>query len=166
MRSTDEQVVNVEDVDWTDIDHGDHEFRRKQLGAATAGDELGCSLYELPEGKQAWLRHYHEGNEEAIFVLSGTGTVSLGPDAEEHDLSAGEYVGLPRGEDGAHAIEGGEGGLRYLMVSTMNEPDITVYPDDDKVGLYGGSPPGGDKAERTLSTYLDRDAEVPYWDDA
>ncbi|SFS08306.1 Uncharacterized conserved protein, cupin superfamily [Halomicrobium zhouii] len=162
---SDDQLVDEADLEWSDVEHGDHEFRRKQLGAATAGDELGCSLYELPEGKQDWLRHYHEGNEEALFVLSGTGTISLGPDAEEHDLSAGDYVALPRGEAGTHAIEGGEGGLRYLMMSTMNEPDITVYPDDDKVGLYAGSAPGGAKDERTLSTYLDRNAEVAYWDE-
>lgn len=162
---TDDRLVDAGEMEWTDLDHGDNEFRRKRLGAETAGDELGCSLYELPEGKQAWLRHYHEGNEEAIFVLSGTGTVSLGPDAEERELSAGDFVALPRGEAGTHAVEGGEGGLRYLMVSTMNEPDITVYPDDGKVGLYGGSAPGGEKSERTLSTYLDPDAEVPYWDE-
>lgn len=162
---TDNQLVNEEDLEWSDRKHGDHEFRRKQLGAVTAGDELGCSLYELPEGKRDWLRHYHEGNEEAIFVLSGSGTVSLGPDAEEHNLSEGDFVALPRGEEGCHAIEGGEDGLRYLMVSTMNEPDITVYPDDDKIGLYGGSAPGGEKDERTLSTYLDREADVPYWDE-
>lgn len=162
---TEDQIVDTDDLDWSDTERGDHEFRRKQLGAAAGSEELGCSLYEVPEGKYAWLRHYHEGNEEAIFVLSGTGTVSLGPDAAEHEISAGDYVAFPRGEAGTHAVEGGEGGLRYLMVSTMNEPDITVYPDDDKVGLYAGSPPGGDKNERTLSTYLDRDAEVSYWDE-
>lgn len=161
----DERIVNAEDMQWNDVERGDHEFRRKQLGAATAGDELGCSLYEVPEGKQAWLRHYHEGNAETIYVLSGRGTISLGPEAEEHELSAGDFVALPRGEAGTHAIEGGESGLRYLMVSTMNEPDITVYPNDDMVGLYAGSPPGGDKEKRSLSTYLDIDAKVPYWDE-
>jgi uncharacterized cupin superfamily protein len=160
-----DHIVHEADRSWSDTDHGDHVFRRKQLGDAAGSEELGCSLYEVPEGKRAWLRHYHEGNEEAVFVLDGRGTIALGPEAEEHELSAGDYVALPRGEEGAHEIVGGEGGLRYLMVSTMTEPDITVYPDDDKVGLYGGSPPGGDKDSRTLSSYLDRDAEVPYWDE-
>lgn len=161
----DERVVDEAAVEWSEYDHGDHEFRRKQLTADTPAAELGCSLYEIPEGKQAWLRHYHEGNEEAVFVLDGEGTVRLGPDTTERRLSAGDFVALPRGEAGTHAVEGGEGGLRYLMVSTMNDPDVTVYPDDDKVGLYGGAAPGGDETERSLSTYLDRDAEVPYWDD-
>jgi hypothetical protein len=51
------------------------------------------------------------------------------------------------------------------MVSTMEEPDITVYPDREMVGLYAGSPPGGEKADRTLSTYLDITAEKAYWDE-
>lgn len=162
---TDEQVVSVDALDWTDVDHGERAFRRKQLGEATAGEDLGCSLYELDEGKRAWLRHYHTGNEEAIFVLDGEGTLWLGPDETEYDLSAGDYVSLPADERGLHEIGGGEDGLRYLIMSTMNDPDILVYPDDDKVGLYAGSPPGGDKEERILSTFLDVDAEVPYWDD-
>ncbi len=162
---TDDQHVDEADVDWTEYDHGNHAFRRKRLGAAAGGEELGCSLYEVPDGKRTWLRHYHTGNGEAMFVLDGEGTLFLGPDAEERALTAGDYVALPAGERGTHAVEGGEGGLRYLVASTMREPDVTMYPDDGKVGLYAGSPPGGDRSTRTLSKYLDVDAEVPYWDD-
>jgi uncharacterized cupin superfamily protein len=162
---TEDLAVNEDELDWTHVERGDHEFRRKQLGEATAGKDIGCSLYELPEGKRGWKRHYHTGNEEAIFVLDGQGTLYLGPDAEPRELTTGDFVALPADERGAHDVEGGEGGLRYLMVSTMNDPDITVYPDDDSVGLYAGSPPGGDKDERSLSKFLDVNAEVEYWDD-
>lgn len=161
----DDLIVNEDDVDWTDFEHGDHEFRGKRFAKVTDGEDLGCSMYEVAEGKRAWKRHYHAGNEEAIFVLDGQGTLYLGPEAEEHELTAGDYVALPADERGTHDIEGGDGGVRYLMFSTMNDPDITVYPDDDSVGLYSGSPPGGDKDERTLSKYLDIDAEVSYWDE-
>jgi len=157
--------VNVADVERTDYDHGDRTFQRKQLGAAAGGEELGASLYEVPAGKRLWLRHYHEGNEESVFVLQGGGTLWLGPDRTEHTLESGDYVALPAGEDSAHEIEAGDDGLRLLMHSTMHDPDITVYPDRDMVGLYGGSAPGGDSDERSLSAYLDRDAEVDYWED-
>jgi len=157
--------VNVTELEWTDHDHGERSFRRKQLGPAAGNEELGTSLYEVPPGKRTWLRHYHEGNEEAVFVLSGTGTLWLGPDADEYALEAGDYVALPAGVESAHEFEGGEDGLRMLMVSTMNEPDITVYPDEEKVGLYSGTAPGGDSDERSLSRYLDATAEVDYWDD-
>lgn len=157
--------INVDDVQWTDHDHGDRRFRRKQLGDAAGGQKLGTSLYEVPAGKRLWLRHYHEGNEESIFVLDGGGTLYLGPDETEHDLTAGDYVALPPGEESSHDIEAGEDGLRLLMSATMEEPDITVYPDRDMAGLYAGSAPGGDSEARSLSTYLDLHAELDYWDD-
>lgn len=157
--------VNAEDLEWTDYEHGDRTFQRKQLGEAAGGEELGASLYSVPPGKRLWLRHYHEGNEEAIFVQEGGGTLWLGPDAVEHELEPGDYVALPAGEESAHEIEAGEDGLRMLMFSTMEAPDITVYPDREMVGLYAGAAPGGDSDERTLSTYLDVNAEREYWDE-
>jgi uncharacterized cupin superfamily protein len=160
-----DHVVNAESLDWTTIERGDHSFKRKQLSANTAASELGCSLYELPAGKRDWMRHFHTGNEEAVFVLDGEGTLYLGPGERERHLEAGDFVALPSGEAGTHQLEGGEDGLRYLMVSTMNEPDITVYPDNDAVGLFAGTAPGGDSDQRELSRYLDIDAEVEYWGD-
>lgn len=156
--------VNERNLEWTEHDHGDRQFRRKQLARAAGGEELGTSLYEVPPGKRLWVRHYHEGNEEAIYVLDGDGTLFLGPDETAHDLEVGDYVALPAGEESAHDIEAGEEGLRLLMNATMEEPDITVYPDRDMVGLYAGAAPGGDSEERSMSTYLDRHAELDYWE--
>jgi len=160
-----EHVINEADIEWTDYDHGKRSFRGKRFTRASAADELGCSLYEIDPGKRGWLAHYHEGNEEALFVLNGGGTLWLGPDETDHELAAGDFVTMPRGPDGQHELEAGPDGIRYLAVSTMNAPDITVYPRQDQVGLYSGAPPGGEKSKRRLSKYLDIDAEVPYWDD-
>ena len=157
--------VNADELEWTEHDHGERQFKRKKIAAAAGGERLGASLYEVPPGKRMWIRHYHEGNEESIFVLNGSGTLYLGPEKETHALEPKDYVALPAGEESAHDIEAGEDGLELLMSATMEEPDITVYPDRDMVGLYAGSAPGGDKTERSLSTYLERDAEVDYWED-
>jgi len=158
--------VNEADIEWTEHDHGGRQFKRKQLADAAGGRNLGTSLYEVPAGKRLWVRHYHEGNEESIYVLDGGGTLYLGPDETPHSLTAGDYVALPAGEESAHDIEAGEDGLRLLMSGTMEEPDITIYPDHDMVGLYAGSAPGGDSDERSLSTYLDLHAELDYWEES
>jgi|GEM_PF-275664 len=162
-----DHVVAEADLDWDEYDppRAGHRFRRKQLGAAAGGERLGTSLYEVPPGQRTWLPHYHTGNEEAIYVLAGEGTVTLGGDRDEHALSPGDYVALPAGEAGYHDVVAGDETLRYLLVSTMEEPDVTVYPDDGKVGLYAGAAPGGDSEARTLSTYLDASADVEYWSD-
>jgi hypothetical protein len=54
--------------------------------------------------------------------------------------------------------------LRYLCFSTMIEPDVMVYPDSGKIGLFAGSAPGGPKEKRTLSKFLRSDAEIGYYE--
>ena len=46
----------------------------------------------------------------------------------------------------------------------MEEPDVVTYGDSRKVAVLAGSPPGGDKARRTLELFLPMDAAVGYWD--
>ena len=155
--------IDGDDIDWTESDNGETAFRRKQLAAAADGEDIGCSLYELPPGKRSWPYHYHEGNEEAIYVLTGAGTVRL--DDSEHTLSAGDYVALPAGEAGGHrVVNDGDNPLRYLAISTMRDPDVVVYPDMDKVGVYTGTPPGRHDG-RKLTKYYPDDADVDYWPD-
>jgi uncharacterized cupin superfamily protein len=157
-------VVNEQDLDWGEQSHGEKfGYRRKQLGSAAGGERLGCSLYEVPPGRRAWPYHYHLANEEAVYVLDGSGSLRLGE--REVALSRGDYVALPVGEAEAHQIiNTAEEPLRYLCFSTMREPDAMVYPDSNKIGLVAGSAPGGPKEERTLSKFLRSDAEVGYYE--
>ena len=160
------KTINESELDWTEYDRedtdGHTEFRRKQLAEAVEGEEIGCSLYELPPGSRSWPYHYHTANEEAIYVLAGTGLLRV--EGGEQPLSAGDYVVFPANERGAHRIvNDGEEPLRYLMLSTMNEPDITVYPDMEKFGVYVGSPPGG-RDDRTFEGYYRIDDETHYWE--
>jgi uncharacterized cupin superfamily protein len=157
-------VVGYGDLEWGEHSHGEKfGYRRKQLSRAASGEKLGCSLYEVPPGRRAWPYHYHLANEEAIYVLKGSGTLRIG--GEEILLSEGDYVALPAKAEGAHQlINSSEAVLRYLCFSTMVEPDVMVYPDSGKVGIFGGAAPGGPKGERTFSKFLRGDAEVGYYD--
>lgn len=153
--------INERDLDWTELAQGTTRFRRKQLSEPTEGERLGCSLYELPPASESWPYHYHTANEEAMYVLAGTGTLRL--DDDMHTLSEGDYVAFPADEAGGHrVINDGDVPLRYLAVSTMDEPDVTVYPDSDKFGVYVGSSPGS-RSERTLEGYYESSDDVDYW---
>ncbi|MFP4626882.1 MAG: cupin domain-containing protein [Natronomonas sp.] len=155
--------INESEVEWTTLDDGGRRIERKKLASKADGDELGCSLYRLPEGNRSWPYHYHTGNEEALFVLDGTGTLRL--NGNELPLESGDYVALPGNERGAHqVINDSPGRLRYLMVSTMSEPEVTVYPDSDKIGVFVGSPPGGE-GERSVHGYHRTADAVDYWTD-
>ncbi|GAB3694331.1 cupin domain-containing protein [Halorubrum pallidum] len=154
--------INAADVPWAESTDGPETWKRKRLGDAAGGERLGCSLYELPPGERSWPYHYHAANEEALYVLAGEGRLRLA--GESHLLRPDDYVALPAGESGAHrVINDGDAPLRYLAVSTMREPDVTVYPDSEKFGVYVGAPPGGRRA-RTLEGYYPIDANTDYWD--
>jgi uncharacterized cupin superfamily protein len=153
--------INESDLAWSTLSGGDTGLRRKQLAAATDGDAIGASLYELPAGDRSWPYHYHTANEEALYVLEGSGTLRL--DGDSVTLSAGDYVALPADERGAHrVVNDGDDVLRYLVVSTMVEPDVTVYPDSAKVGVFVGAPPGGE-GDRPVHGYFRQADAVDYW---
>jgi uncharacterized cupin superfamily protein len=163
--STAPNLVRTNDLEWSEQSRGERfGHRRKQLGSAAGAEKLGCSLYEVPSGRRAWPYHYHLANEEAIYVLEGSGILRINGE-EEVEISQGDYVALPVGPAGAHqVINHSDALLRYLCFSTMIEPDITIYPDSDKVGLFAGAAPGGPKDKRTLQKFLRADAEVGYYD--
>ena len=155
--------VNADDVERVRTERGETAFDRRKLAAAAGGEEIGCSLYEIPAGRRSWPYHYHTGNEEALFVLDGRGTLRL--DGERVPLEPNDYVALPANERSGHrVVNDSDGTLRYLAVSTMNDPDVTVYPDSGKVGVFAGSPPGGE-GERTVHGYYREADAVDYWDD-
>ncbi len=154
--------VNEDDIDWNEYDHDESRFRRKQLTEAVDGEKLGCSLYELPPGERSWPYHYHTANEEALFVLDGSGMVRL--DGEQQPLESGDFVVFPATERGGHqVVNDSDGPLRYLVVSTMEEPDLTIYPEMEKFGVFVGSPPGG-REERAFEGFFPLDASVEYWE--
>jgi uncharacterized cupin superfamily protein len=157
-------LVETNDLEWSEQSHGERfGHRRKQLGSVAGAEKLGCSLYEIPPGRRAWPYHYHLANEEAIYVLEGSGILRIGE--KEVEISQGDYAALPVGPAGAHQISNpSETPLRYLCFSTMVEPDVLVYPDSDKIGVFAGAAPGGPKDRRTLHKYLRADAEAGYYD--
>lgn len=111
--------------------------RAKRLGAAAGAKRLGCSLYELPPGKRSFPFHYHLAQEEALYVLEGSATLRLGD--QELEVAAGDYVALPIGPSHSHQlINESNAVVRYLCLSTLDFPEVAVYPDSNKVGVLGG----------------------------
>lgn len=151
-------VVNEADVERIERSHGEaFASRRARLGEAAGGEDLGCSLYEIPPGKSHCPYHYHSANEEAVYVLEGEGT--LRSPAGKTVISEGDYVAFLTGLDGAHRIENSaDETLRYLCFSTMREPEVVTYPDSEKIGVYGMETPGSPRKLFPAS------AEVDYWD--
>jgi uncharacterized cupin superfamily protein len=157
-------VTNEGGLRWSEHYHGEKfGYRRKSLSSATEGEKLGCSLYEVEPGRSAWPYHYHGANEEAIYVLEGSGTLRVA--GEEIALGKGDYATFPASAEGAHQlVNTSDRPLKYLCFSTMIEPDATVYPDSGKVGVFVGAAPGGPKEKRTLSGFFREEDVVDYYE--
>jgi uncharacterized cupin superfamily protein len=94
-------------------------------------------VYELAPGERICPYHWHVGEEEWLLVLSGTPTLRR-PEGEQI-LRAWDTTVFRRGPDGAHEVRNeSDEPARVLMLSTMSDPEICVYPDSRKIGAYGG----------------------------
>lgn len=156
-------VVNKDEVAPAHTTRGArYSYSRRQLGLAAGARALGASYMELAPGKAAWPSHFHCANEEALFIIQGTGSLHIGE--ETVPLRSGDYVALPAGPLPHQLINDSGAPLVYLAISTMVPTDITVYPDSDKIGIFAGSAPGGPKADRYLDGFHRLDEGVDYWD--
>jgi uncharacterized cupin superfamily protein len=133
---------------------------RQRVGVRIGAHKLGYSFFSVPPGMAAFPYHAHTGNEEMIYVLAGEGVLRLG--TEQSDVRAGAVIACPAGGEFAHQlINTGAGELRYLVVSTMEYPDITEYPDSKKIGAYATAAVGSRIGLRAL---YPRDTSMRYYD--
>jgi uncharacterized cupin superfamily protein len=95
-----------------------------------------------------------------LIVLSGTPTLRT-PESER-ELAEGEVVAFPVGERGAHKVTNhSAAAVRALIVSEMNEPEVAVYPDSDKVMVRQQAPGTPGTGLRAIFRLEDG---VDYWD--
>jgi len=141
-----------------EYDEGDPEGYRAagvRLGPLLGAKLLGGTVYELPPGQSNCACHYEYGNEEWLVVLDGRPTLRHA--GGEGELEPGDVVCFPAGAEGVHKVTNrGEATVRFLMLSTQNEPAVAVYPDSDKIGVWPG--------ERGDNILVRRESNVDYWD--
>ena len=133
-------VINTDEVEAQHTQKGKHQVRARRLGPHAGNAQIGATLTELPPGALSYPFHYHCMNEEAIYVVAGTGTARMG-DARVA-IRAGDWIALPVGPDHAHQmINDGSVPLVYLCVSTAHKCDVVGYPDSKKIAAWGGPTP-------------------------
>ena len=126
---------NVRDQDWSERSHGEN-FQCGRIGLTAPENDsgLGCAVFKVASGKRAFPRHAHLANDEAIYVLSGVGVLSVGE--QEVEMEEGDFVLIPRGAEYPHVfVNQGQEDLLYICISTMNMPDVVHYPDSEKLGV-------------------------------
>lgn len=137
-------------------------YRRAKLGEQAGGERLGASLYEIPPGQATFPFHAHFANEELLIVVEGR--PSLRTLAGWRELDPGEVVTFRVGHGGAHQVMNrSKEAAQVLIVSEMNAPEVSFYPDSGKV-LAGTRPPGGAETDEDIFATFRLDQASDYWE--
>jgi uncharacterized cupin superfamily protein len=103
---------------------------RKRLGNAAGLDQFGVNLTTLKPGAASALRHWHEQEDEFIYVLHGE-LVLIENDGETV-LRPGDAAGFKaNAPDGHHLVNRTSGDAIYLEVGTRSKHERVDYPDVD-----------------------------------
>lgn len=147
-----------------DRSHGErYGSRHFALGATLGAQKLGYNVTELPPGKTGFPFHFHHVNEELFIVLDGSGTLRTAEGT--HPLKRGDVVCCPPGPEGGHQITNtGSEPMRYLALSTVEDPEVVEYPDSGKYGVIAGRPPGRPPWEARFWAFAFAKDRVDYWD--
>ena len=119
---------------------------RQALGDAGGLTQFGVNLTRLPPGAATAQRHWHEAEDELVFVVSGE-LVLIEEDGET-PLGAGEAAAFKAGHaDGHHLVNRSAGDAVVLEIGSRAEVERGHYPDIDLVyEKQGGAVRFTDKA--------------------
>jgi uncharacterized cupin superfamily protein len=107
--------------------------RSKQaLGNAAGLDQFGVNLTRLAPGGRSALNHWHENEDEFVFILQGEATLVEGD--SETVLRPGDAAGFKAGVETGHHLENRSAAdVLYLEVGTRAQAERGHYPNDDLV---------------------------------
>jgi uncharacterized cupin superfamily protein len=109
------------------------EGREKRiLGNVVGLTQFGVNLTTLKPGAASALRHWHEAEDEFIYVLQGE--VTLIEDEGETLLRPGDAAGFKAGiPNGHHLVNKSGRDVVYLEVGTRSPRERAHYPDVDLI---------------------------------
>jgi Uncharacterized conserved protein, contains double-stranded beta-helix domain len=98
--------------------------------------QFGVNLLELPPGAWSSQRHWHERQDEFIYVLEGE--VTMVTEAGGVVLGPGMVAGFRAGEpDGHHLVNRSNAMVRVLEVGTRTAEETAHYSDIDMIYREG-----------------------------
>jgi uncharacterized cupin superfamily protein len=101
---------------------------KRALGDAFGLSQFGVNLTVLAPGTASAERHWHEKEDEFVYILEGE--VVLIDDQGEHLLTPGMCAGFKAGDPNAHKlVNRSSSPVTLLEVGTRSEGDRAHYPE-------------------------------------
>lgn len=118
--------------------------------------QFGAFIQVLMPGTRSSIKHWHQSEDELVYVLDGEVTVVEGE--TESILGPGDAAAFPQGVPVGHYLwNKSQGPVRCLIVGTRAQSDRITYPDHDRVLHRDRSQP-----DDTWTDSSGRAAESPY----
>lgn len=103
---------------------------RKRLGNAVGLTQFGVNLARLKPGAASSQRHWHEAEDEFVYVLEGE--LVLCENEGETVLKPGDAAGWKAGVAGGHClVNRASRDAVFLEVGTRSQDERVDYPDID-----------------------------------
>ena len=97
-----------------------------QLARSVGLKRTGVNFIRVPPGKESYVYHSHQHEEEWIYVLSGRAIALL--DEVDYEVNAGDFIGFPA-PSVAHLMRNpGPDDLVYLSGGENREFDVADFP--------------------------------------
>src|SRR6185437_14589158 len=112
-----------------------YDTRSGRLSTGTAATKLGASFDILAPGMRSCPYHFHHAQEEMFVIVEGRGSLRVAD--ELIDVRCGDVVFIPPGPQYPHQfINTSDAPMRYLSISTREQPEICEYPDSAKYSAW------------------------------
>lgn len=135
------------------------DIRFKPLSAMAGMARAMVSLARVPPGKESFVYHAHERDEEWLYILSGTGEARI--DGKTYAVGAGDFLGFATPSVAHHLRNVGTEDLVYLMGGERSGLDVAYFPEHGKTMVFSQSGlfavDDGDRQVMQLSDYLAKD---------
>lgn len=107
----------------------DGPYAEVQLGDVVGLSQFGVRLERLPPGSRSSHRHWHETEDEFVYLISGELVLI---EDKQFFLKVGDAAGWKAGQPIAHCLENQSGNdAVMLVVGTRAAEGVVHYPDHD-----------------------------------
>jgi uncharacterized cupin superfamily protein len=98
----------------------------RSLSAVTGMTRVSLTLARVPPGKESFIYHAHERDEEFVYILSGRGRAEI--DGQMFEVGPGDFMGFPAPSVAHHLTNPYDEDLVYLMGGEHSGLDIGIFP--------------------------------------
>jgi uncharacterized cupin superfamily protein len=104
----------------------DSEMHGTQLARSVGLKRTGVNFIRVPAGREAYVYHSHQHEEEWVYVLSGRAIALI--DEVEYEVNAGDFIGYPAPSVPHLMRNPGPEDLVYLSGGENREFDVAEFP--------------------------------------